>query len=173
MIVSFNNVTKHYSSGEGVTGLSFSLDRGQVIGLLGLNGSGKTTTMKIISGLLQPQSGSVEILGQTPRQGRRHIAFLGDRQSFPSWMAPKDMLRFMTTFYADFQPDRFQQVLKELEIPSKPLDAMSKGQRQKLKLAATIARTADLYLLDEPLSGIDLVARTGILKTLIAIFSDF
>ena len=172
MIVSFNNVTKHYSSGEGVTGLSFSLDRGQVIGLLGLNGSGKTTTMKIISGLLHPQSGSVEILGNTPREGRGHIAFLGDRQSFPSWMAPKDMQRFMETFYSDFQRDKFQQVLKELDIPEKPLDAMSKGQRQKLKLAATIARTADLYLLDEPLSGIDLVARTGILKTLIANWNE-
>lgn len=172
MIVSFNNVTKHYSSGEGVSELSFSIDKGQVVGLLGLNGSGKTTTMKIISGLLRPQSGSVEIIGKTPRAGRRHIAFLGDRQSFPSWMAPKDMLRFMTTFYADFQANKFHQLTRELEIPAKPLEQMSKGQRQKLKLAATIARKSDLYLLDEPLSGIDLVARTGILKTLIANWNE-
>jgi ABC-2 type transport system ATP-binding protein len=172
MIASFNNVTKHYSSGEGVSELSFSVDHGQVIGLLGLNGSGKTTTMKIIAGLLRPQSGSVEVMGKAPRAGRRHIAFLGDRQSFPSWMTPKDMLNFMVTFYADFQTGKFHQLIKELDIPGKPLEEMSKGQRQKLKLVATMARKSDLYLLDEPLSGIDLVARTGILKTLMAHWNE-
>ena len=172
MIASFNNVTKHYSSGEGVNELTFAISEGQVIGLLGLNGSGKTTTMKIISGLLHPQTGSVEVMGKAPREGRGHIAFLGDRQSFPSWMAPKDMLKFMTTFYADFQPNIFHQLLKEMDIPAKPLEEMSKGQRQKLKLVATMSRNSDLYLLDEPLSGIDLVARTGILKTLMATWNE-
>ncbi len=172
MIASFSNVTKHYRSGEGVNELNFSVNEGQIIGLLGLNGSGKTTTMKILSGLLHPQSGVVEVMGNAPRQARGHIAFLGDRQSFPSWMAPKDMLKFMKTFYADFQSNKFHQLLTELEIPAKPLEEMSKGQRQKLKLAATMARKSSLYLLDEPLSGIDLVARTGILKTLMASWDE-
>lgn len=172
MIASFSNVTKHYSSGEGVSELSFSVDKGQVIGLLGLNGSGKTTTMKIISGLLHPQSGGVEIMGRAPRDSRRHVAFLGDRQSFPSWMAPKDMRKFMATFYADFQISKFHQLLKELEIPGKPLAEMSRGQRQKLKLVATMARDSKLYLLDEPLSGIDLVARVGILETLVTYWDE-
>lgn len=168
MIVNFNHVSKQYRSGEGVSALNFSVESGQIIGLLGLNGSGKTTTMKLMSGLLKPNSGSIEVAGATPRDGRTHVAFLGDKQSFPSWMAPNDMSRFMQTFYADFQPEKFHFLSRELDVPNKPLSEMSKGQQQKLKLVATMSRTTDLYLLDEPLSGIDLVARTGILKALIA-----
>lgn len=172
MIASFHDVTMAYRGGEGVSGLSFSVGKGEIIGLLGLNGSGKTTTMKIMSGLLRPQSGRVEVLGKSPREGRHHVAYLGDRQSFPSWMGPKDMCKFMATFYKDFSSEKFHQLLTDLGVPNKPLEAMSKGQRQKLKLAATMARKSDLYLLDEPLSGIDLVARTGILKTLIEYWDE-
>jgi ABC-2 type transport system ATP-binding protein len=128
--------------------------------------------MKLISGLLKPQSGSAEVMGHAPRIARKHVAFLGDRQGFPSWMAPKDMIKFMQTFYSDFQPQVFRQLAKELDVPGKPLSEMSKGQQQKLKLVATMARKTDLYLLDEPLSGIDLLARTGILKTLMSNWDD-
>ncbi|SMF22872.1 ABC-2 type transport system ATP-binding protein [Alteromonadaceae bacterium Bs31] len=172
MIASFKQVTKHYSSGDGVEALSFSLGRGEIIGLLGLNGAGKTTTMKLMAGMLHPESGSIDVMGKSPKAGRHHVAFLGDRQSFPSWMAPRDMHKFMAAFYSDFQPDKFYLLLEELDVPHKRLDQMSKGQRQKLKIVATMARKADLYLLDEPLSGIDLVARTGILKTLIQYWDE-
>jgi ABC-type multidrug transport system, ATPase component len=172
MIASFKEVSKHYSSGDGVEALSFSVERGQIIGLLGLNGAGKTTTMKLMAGMLHPQSGTIDVMGKPPREGRHNVAFLGDRQSFPSWMAPKDMHKFMATFYRDFQPDKFYQLMKDLDVPEKPLEQMSRGQRQKLKIVATMARKAALYLLDEPLSGIDLVARTGILKTLIEYWDE-
>ncbi len=168
MIATFSNVTKHYSSGEGITDVSFSIPKGQVIGLLGINGSGKSTTMKLLSGLLQAQRGEVLINATKPRASRHNVAFLGDRLGFSSWMNPSHMSRFMETFYDDFDVDKFKSLIQELKIPPKPLSEMSKGQQQKLKLAATMARQVHLYLLDEPLSGIDLIARTGILKSLVA-----
>lgn len=172
MIANFTNVTKRYRTGEGIRDINFEIPQGQVIGLLGLNGSGKTTTMKILSGLLTPGKGEASILGMNPRQGRSNVAFLGDRQGFPYWMAPKDMERFVSAIYSDFDTTKFARLREELGVPNKALGEMSRGQQQKLKLAVTMARTARLYLLDEPLSGIDLVARTGILKGLISNWNE-
>ena len=167
MIARFQAVTKHYTTGDGVTDLNFEIEQGEIIGLLGLNGSGKTTSLKLLSSLLHSNLGQVLIQDKKPKEARHDVAFLGDRQGFPDWMNPTEMARFMRTFYKDFCDDTFLHLRTELNIPNKTLGAMSKGQKQKLKLAATMGRKARLYLLDEPLSGIDLVARHGILESLI------
>lgn len=166
MIARLDNVTRTYRNGEGVFELSLGIPGGQVIGLLGLNGSGKTTTMKLISGLLRPAAGEITVRDGPPRAQRRHVAWLGDRMGFPTWMSPRHVAGFMGALFRDFRPDVYQTLLDRLEIPAGPLSNMSRGQQQKLKLAATMARDTDLYLLDEPLSGVDLITRTSILQNL-------
>lgn len=166
MLAQLSNVTKTYGSKEGVSDLSFGLEAGYVVGLLGLNGSGKTTLMKLISGLLKPTAGTVEVRGQSPRRSRQTVAFLGDKVGFPSWMKPGQIAGMMGSFYCDFSQEVFNQALESLEVPLRPIGTMSKGQQQKLRLAATMARRTSLYLLDEPLSGIDIVARHSILESL-------
>lgn len=168
MIACFENVSKRYLSGDGIVSASFKISTGEIIGLLGLNGSGKTTSLKILSGLLQPTGGKASIMGVSPRDGRKNVAFLGDGEGFPSWMSPRDMTRFMKTFYRDFDEKQFHSMCSDLDVPQKSLGEMSRGQKQKLKLSLTMSRRVKLYLLDEPLAGIDLVARTGILKSLMS-----
>ena len=172
MIAQFKNVSKFYQAGDGISNISFSVAPGQIIGLLGLNGSGKTTIMKLLCGLLHPDSGEITIAGKSPRAGRSNLAFMNDRQSFPSWMTPKDIARFMSNFYADFSIERFNEMMNAINVPTKEIGEMSRGERQKLKIVALMARDTHLYLLDEPLSGIDLVARTGILKVLLQNWSE-
>ena len=167
MIARFSSVSKQYFGGEGVSQLSVAIEPGQIIGLLGLNGSGKTTLLKLLCGLLQNDEGEIEITGKNARAARQNVAFMNDRQSFPSWMNEKDVARFMESFYSDFDRIKFFALIDELSVPRKAIGNMSRGERQKLKLVATVARKTKLYLLDEPLSGIDLVARTGILKALL------
>ena len=166
-IVQLTDVIKAYSSGDAINGVSFVIPRGQIIGLLGLNGSGKTTTMKMISGLVRPTYGTIRVGGKIPRQGRHHVAFLGDRYGFPSWMICRDVERMMETFYKDFNKEMFRHFALELNFPSdRPLGHLSRGELQKVKLAVTMSRKTDLYLLDEPLAGIDLIARKHILTGL-------
>ena len=168
MIASFDQVTKLYGGGDGLKSTSFQLQEGQVVGLFGLNGSGKTTTLKLLSGLLNPSEGSVTILNQSPREARDDISYLGDKSSFFPWMTTKDVENFMDGMFINFDRKKFQELSKALEVPEKPMGKMSKGQAQRLRLVATMARKARLYLLDEPLSGIDMVSRALIVKTLIS-----
>lgn len=168
MIAQLNQVTKSYGSKEAVSDLSLSIPEGQVIGLLGLNGSGKTTIMKLISGILQPNKGEVKLCDGSPRQMRSHVTFLGDRQGFPHWMKPSGMAKMMDALYEDFASDVFFDLVNSLDVPKGPIGEMSRGQQQKLRLATTMARKTDLYLLDEPLAGIDIVARSAILESLMA-----
>ena len=170
MIVRISKALKSFDGKEALSSLDLELPKGQVVGLLGINGAGKTTLLKIISGLLQPDQGQVSVMDRPPRAGRRHVAFLGDRQGFPHWMKPKDILRVMDALYGDFRPEVFLDLVDALKVPGHAIAKMSRGQQQKLRLAATMARKTDLYLLDEPLAGIDIVARKEILRHLMATF---
>ena len=168
MIAQFDGVSKVYSKQDGLRPSSFKLNEGEIIGLFGLNGSGKTTTLKLLSGLLKPDSGRIEINQLTPRDSRDQISYLGDKESFYSWMTPLKLKDFMSGLFNNFNEQRFDELMEKLEVPQKRFEQMSKGQKQRLRLVATMARDAKLYLLDEPLSGIDLVSRELIIKTLIS-----
>jgi ABC-2 type transport system ATP-binding protein len=167
MIAQIDKVSKFYAKEEGLKSASFTLDKGQVVGLFGLNGSGKTTTIKLLAGLLRPDSGVIRIDGGSVRRHRQSVAYLTDRSAFYPWMSIKDVRRMMSSLFQNFDENLFQKLVSELDVPEKPLGQMSKGQSQRLRLVATMARKARLYLLDEPLSGIDLVSRELIIKTLI------
>lgn len=159
-------VSKRYGGKEGLHEVSLGLPQGQAIGLLGLNGAGKTTLLKLLAGLLVPSQGRVEVLGGRPRAMRAHVAYLSDAETYP-WLSPADGERLMQGLYPDFNRVRYKELLAFLEVPARPSRSMSRGQRARLRLAMVLAREARLFLLDEPLAGIDLISRDRILKTLV------
>ncbi len=167
MIAKLTNASKRFGNADGVSELSLELNPGQAIGLLGLNGSGKSTTLKLLAGMLFPTQGSVEVLGQNPREARGQIAYLSDADNLYPWMLPADAERFMLGLYPDFNPKRYAELIGFLEVPTQAYRSMSRGQKARLRLAMALARDAKLYLLDEPLSGIDLISRDRILKSLV------
>lgn len=167
MLARLLGVTKRYGKTEGVHDLSFELYPGQAVGLLGLNGSGKTTTLKLLAGMLFPTQGQVEVMGKAPRESRGQIAYLSDADNLYAWMTPSDAERLMWGLYPDFNPRRYRELLAFLDVPQQGYRAMSRGQRARLRLAMVLAREARLFLLDEPLSGIDVISRDRILKSLV------
>ncbi|MCX7784227.1 MAG: ABC transporter ATP-binding protein [Meiothermus sp.] len=167
MLARLDGVTKRYGKTEGVHELSLELYPGQAVGLLGLNGSGKTTTLKLLAGMLFATTGSVEVLGSSPRENRHQIAYLSDAENLYAWMTPHDAERLMVGLYPDFNLGRYRELLAFLEVPKQGYRSMSRGQRARLRLAMVLAREARLFLLDEPLSGIDVISRDRILKSLV------
>jgi ABC-2 type transport system ATP-binding protein len=167
MLARLDNVTKRYVKTEGVRNLTLDIPEGEVLGVLGLNGSGKTTMLKLLAGLLFPTQGRVTVLGGPPRRNRAKLVFLGETDELYGWMTPADGERFMTGLYRDFRPNRYHELLGFLEVPRRKTKAMSRGERGRLRLAMALAREVKLYLLDEPLAGIDLISRERILKSLV------
>ena len=167
MLARLDDVTKRYRTVEGLREVSLEFPEGEVAGLLGLNGSGKSTLLKLLAGLLVPTEGRVAVFGGAPRRGRAHVVYLGEADSLYGWMDARDAERFMAGLFADFQRDRFHELLRDLDVPPRKAKAMSKGERGRLRLAMALARDARLYLLDEPLAGIDLLSRERILSSLV------
>jgi len=168
MLVEMNGVTRRFGKTVAVDGLSLELPSGEVVGLLGTNGAGKSTTLKLMAGLLYPDAGEVRLSGQPPRVARGQIAFLPERGQMYDWLDPKGAAGLFGTLYPDFRPRRFFELLEQLEVPNRALNQMSKGQRARFLLAATLARKVRLYLLDEPLGGVDLITRDRILAALVS-----
>ena len=167
MLASLTNVTKRYVRTEGLRDITLEFPAGEVVGVLGLNGSGKSTLLKVLAGLLFPSEGTAMVFGGAPRRNRARVVYLGETDALWTWMTPQDALRFMTGLYADFDAARFQELLDNLEVPQRKTKAMSKGERGRLRLAMALARDARLYLLDEPLAGIDLLSREKILTSIV------
>jgi len=167
MLARLDSVTKRYVKNEGVRDLSIEFPAGEVVGVLGLNGSGKSTMLKLIAGLLFPTAGTITVFGGSARGNRSHAVFLGETDTLWPWMTPADAGRFMAGLYPDFDPARFGELLDVLEVPRRKTKAMSKGERGRLRLAMALARNAKLYLLDEPLAGIDLISREKIMTSLV------
>ncbi len=167
MLARLEGVTKRYRTTEGVRDLSLEFPAGEIVGVLGLNGSGKSTLLKLVAGLLFPTAGSITVFGAAPRPSRGRTVFLGETDTLWPWMTPRDASRFMEGLYPDFDPIRFNELLDALEVPRRKTKAMSKGERGRLRLAMALARSAKLYLLDEPLAGIDLISREKILMQLV------
>ncbi len=165
MIATLNNVTKFYENTEGVSDLFASIPKGQIIGLLGANGSGKTTTLKLLAGLLRPTAGSVSVLGQSPENSRAEIALLSDLDSVLPWMDHRNVKFLNTGLFDNFNPAKYDELVDKMDIPKdKMYKHMSRGQKARIKLASVLARRCSLILLDEPLSGIDLISREKMLE---------
>lgn len=167
MLATLSSVTKRYIKTEGVRDLTLDFPEGEVVGVLGLNGSGKSTMLKLLAGLLTPTRGTVTVFGTPPRHARDRLVFLGETDTLWPWMTPSDACRFAGGLYPDFDLARFNELLDVLDVPRRKTKAMSKGERGRLRLAMALARNSKLYLLDEPLAGIDLISREKILKSLV------
>lgn len=172
-ILECNKLKKNYGSTVALDGIDLTLESGKIIGLLGPNGSGKTTLIKIASRLLRPTAGELLIAGEKPSEKTKTIvSYLPDRSYLPEWMKMDELLQFYQDFYSDFDDARARELLKNLEIPMDiSLKKMSKGTKDKVQLVLTMSRQAKIYLLDEPIAGVDPAARDYILRTIISNYS--
>jgi len=164
-----NGLTKQYGHTFGLRNVSFSIEPGRIVGLLGPNGSGKTTFLKISTGLLTPTYGSVSICGMTPGIETKAVtSYLPEYSYLNSWMRVSQMLAFFNDFYSDFDLNKAMEMLGNLGINERAtLKSLSKGTKEKVQLILVMARNAQLYLLDEPIGGVDPAAREYILNTII------
>lgn len=164
---------KNYGSFAALQGLNLNVPAGKIFGLLGPNGSGKTTLIKIIAGLLTVSGGQVFIDGNTPGEATKAIvSYLPERPYFNSWMKVSECLDYFQDFYADFDRSLAEKMLFDLGVPiDKKLKALSKGTKEKVQLVLVMSRRAKLYLLDEPIAGVDPVAREYILDTIISAYN--
>ena len=163
------SLCKRYGNVQALDNVSFAVEPGRVVGLLGPNGSGKTTLIKLANGLLTPTGGELLINGQKPGKATRaQVSYLPDRPCLPEWMSAEKLLNMFADFYADFQRDKAQEMLEKLGIdPKQKIKQMSKGPREKVQLILVMSRKAELYLLDEPIGGVDPATRDYILETII------
>ncbi len=169
-LIELVGLTKAYSATNiAVNNISLTLPRGKIIGLLGPNGSGKTTLIKMLNGLLAPTQGSIRINGlPLGIETKEHVAYLPDRTYLAGGESVSEILDFFCDFYADFSRERAVEMLRSLNIePDTKLKTLSKGTKEKVQLILVMSRNADLYVLDEPIAGVDPAARDYILKTII------
>lgn len=168
-ILKIEGLVKKYGKTEALKGVSFTLETGKIVGLLGPNGSGKTTIIKIINGLLTPTEGDVYIAGNRPGvETKKIISYLPDSIYLNSWMTVKQIVNYFSDFYEDFVPERAYEMFERLGIsPDHKLKTLSKGNKEKVCLILTMSRNAQLYVLDEPIAGVDPAARDYVISTII------
>ena len=168
-LVQIQGLTKKYGSVVALDNISIDLPKGRIIGLLGPNGSGKTTLIKLMNGLLQPTSGNIIIGGEPVGLGTKSmVAYLPDRTYLNMSSTVKEILNYFESFYTDFNRAKAEAMLEGLKIdPKTKLKSMSKGTKEKVQLVLVMSREAKLYILDEPIAGVDPAARDYILRTII------
>lgn len=173
-IVKFNNVSKNYGKKEALKNINLEIPKGRIIGLLGPNGSGKSTMIKLINGLLTPNEGEILIKEIKPsKESKKIVSYLPERTYLNEWMKVKDIIEFFKDFYADFDEERANAMLKDLSIDTnEKLKTMSKGTKEKVQLILVMSRKADIYILDEPIGGVDPAARSYILKTILTNYNE-
>ena len=166
-------LTKTYGRKTALDKVDLKIESGRIIGLLGPNGSGKTTLIKLACGLLSPTSGEIAIDGHAPGVHTKSVvSYLPDRMYFADWMRTRDLLRFFADFYEDFDREKAEGMLVDLGVSvSDRLKTMSKGTKEKVQLVLAMSRRAKLYLLDEPIGGVDPAAREFILRTILTNYS--
>lgn len=168
-ILQCNNLCKRYGGVPALNNLNLQVAPGRIVGLLGPNGSGKTTLIKLANGLLAPSSGEILVDGKVPSpETKAVVSYLPERTYLNNWMRISDAMAFFGDFYQDFSRERAEEMFKSLGIDEKKtLGAMSKGTREKVQLILVMSRAAKLYLLDEPIGGVDPAARDYILSTIL------
>lgn len=173
-ILECTNLSKSYGSLWALHDFNLTLERGKIIGLLGPNGSGKSTLIKLINGLLVPNSGSIRINGMDPGiETKKIVSYLPERTYLSNWMNVKTLVGFFADFYDDFDSAKAYEMLKHLKIdPNATLRSLSKGTKEKVQLILVMSRKADLYCLDEPIGGVDPAARDYILNTIISNYNE-
>ena len=174
LLIQCKGLCKSYGRKNALQGVDLQVDRGRIVGLLGPNGSGKTTLIKIFCGLLQPTSGDVLIDGQPIGVHTKSvISYLPDRMYFADWMAATDLFDLFHDFYADFDRQKAKAMCESLGVePRDKIKTMSKGTKEKVQLVLVMARSAQLYLLDEPIAGVDPAARDFILSTILTNYNE-
>lgn len=173
-ILEIKNLIKKYHTKNVIDNISLNVDSGKIVGLLGPNGSGKTTLIKLLAGLITATSGDILIDNkEIGIETKAIVSFLPDRPYFANWMKVHDILAFFADFYRDFSMKKAMEMLKLLNIGvNDRIKTMSKGTKEKLNLVLVMSRAARLYLLDEPIAGVDPAARDYILRTIISNYSE-
>ena len=168
-IVRCSEISKVYGNVQAICPMNLVIGNGKIIGLLGPNGSGKTTLIKLICGLLTPTTGTITVNGvPIGAETKAMVSYLPDRTYIPEWMKIKDILNYFSDFYVDFRRPLAETMLANLRInPEAVMKTLSKGTKEKVQLILVMSRNASLYLLDEPIAGVDPVARDYILNTII------
>ena len=168
-VLECKDLCKNYGRAAALDHVSFAVEPGHIVGLLGPNGSGKTTLIKLANGLLTPTSGEILVCDTAPGKATHAwVSYLPERTSIPTWMTTTQLLDFYQDFYADFRRDAAEEMLQHLNIqPRQRVKQMSKGTREKVQLIMVMSRAAKLYLLDEPIGGVDPATRDYILSTII------
>jgi ABC-2 type transport system ATP-binding protein len=173
-IAEMQNLSKSYGSKQALKSVTLSIPSGKIIGLLGPNGSGKTTMIKILTGLISDYTGDLTIEGNKPGyETSAVVSYLPDRSVLPTWLTVKDAIKMYQDFYTDFDRPRAEKMLDTMGIDkTKRIKTLSKGMNEKLQLTLAMSRRAKLYVLDEPIAAVDPAARDFIIKTILTNFSS-
>ena len=173
-ILQCTGLCKRFGTKTALDNVSFALERGQIVGLLGPNGSGKSTLIKLANGLLTPTAGDVTIEGDQPGIiTHQKVSYLPERSYLSNWMTVNELMNFFESFYDNFNREKAEDMLHRLNIePGAVIKTMSKGTKEKVQLIMVMSREADLYLLDEPIGGVDPAARDYILDTILTNYSE-
>ena len=173
-LIHCEGVSKSYGRVLGLRDLSLSIPAGKIVGILGPNGSGKTTLIKLLSGLLTPERGQIFIDGKPVGvESKAIVSYLPERPYFSDAMRISEVIRFFEDFYEDFQREAAERMLKTLGLDSRSkMNSLSKGNREKVQLILVMSRKAKVYLLDEPMGGVDPAARDFILKTILTNYNE-
>ena len=173
-LITCQGLSKAYGRKVALSGVDLEVGRGRIVGLLGPNGSGKTTLIKLLCGLLQPTTGELQIGGShIGIETKAQVSYLPDRMYFANWMRAVDLFDLFRDFYRDFDYEKALAMCRSLGVePGDRLKSMSKGTKEKVQLVLVMARQAQLYLLDEPIAGVDPAARDFILRTILTNYNE-
>lgn len=173
-VLECKGLTKRYGSTIALDNIDLAIPAGKIVGLLGPNGSGKTTLIKLACGLLTPNRGEIIVCGHRPGiESKALVSYLPDRSYLAEWMTVNQMIDLFTDFYADFSKPKALEMLAHLGVEaSARFKSLSKGTKEKVQLVLVMSRSAELYLLDEPIGGVDPAARDYILNTIITNYSE-
>ncbi len=174
VILECNGLTKKFGSTTAVSAVDLKIERGKIVGLLGPNGSGKTTIIKLANELLNPTGGNILINGKKPGiETKKIVSYLPEKSYLNDWMRVEQIIELFSDFYSDFKPEKAYNMLKSLNINANDrLKTMSKGTKEKVQLILVMSREAELYLLDEPIGGVDPAARDYILQTILSNYNE-
>ena len=173
-ILECKGLSKHFGNVQALDNVNLAIEPGRIVGLLGPNGSGKTTLIKLANGLLTPTSGEILINGMAPGvETKAIVSYLPERIALPQWMTTAQAMDYYQDFYADFRRETAQAMLQNLGLrEDQQIKAMSKGTKEKMQLILTMSRDAKLFLLDEPIGGVDPATRDYILRTILGNYNE-